>query len=364
MIYLCIGFLLIRLLVSATNYLSRPWLAETDIPAPVTGLSVLIPARNEVENLPRLLEALSHLEEDMEILVLNDQSEDGTEALLQAWMDKEPRLRYLNGEALPAGWLGKNRACHQLAQEAKGRYLLFLDADVAAIDPSLPRRAVHDMNKRGLALLSLFPDQIMKSQGERIVVPLMHYLLLSLLPLWWIFRLPFPSMAAANGQFMLFDAEAYRRFQWHARVKSVIVEDIAIMQEIKKAGLKGMTYVARGAISTRMYGSLREGVAGFSKNILAGFGNSIPAMAIFLFLIFFGWLLVAGQLSAGVCILALGMIAGIRMFVSLSAGQLVWQNLLLHPAQMLLLLYISALSIIKRISGKNEWKGRNVQLQG
>ncbi|MEZ4687656.1 MAG: glycosyltransferase family A protein [Bacteroidia bacterium] len=267
----------------------------------------------------------------------------------------------------PAGWLGKNRACHLLAEAAKGDYFLFLDADVARLDERLIPSALAQMEQQQLSLLSIFPDQMMHSFGERIIVPLMHYLLLSLLPLRWIRSMPFPSMAAANGQFMLFKAADYRKHRWHEAVKDVIVEDIAIMQEVKKAGLKGMTFTANGLIHTRMYSGLKEGIAGFGKNILAGFGNSIPGLLFYLLMVLIWpvWLCVEvalGQMSPVFLWIAAGGILFVRIGVSLLANQAVIQNLLLHPVQMAALLRVSVQSIFNKIRKQNTWKGRNVQL--
>lgn len=361
--YILLGFLCLRLIVSLLNWITQPVVrrnALNEFPL----VSILIPARNEVLNIQPLVRQLRNLSyPNLEVIVLNDQSEDATEMLLKEASDTWKSFRYINGKSLPAGWLGKNWACHQLSQEAQGEYFLFLDADIAQLDAQLIQFTLGEMQQRSLALLSIFPDQLMLSLGERLVVPIMHYLLLSLLPLWWIYRLPFPSMSAANGQFMLFDAKAYIKYRWHEQVKTVIVEDIAIMQQIKQNRLKGMTFVAKGLIVCRMYDSFSDGVSGFSKNILAGFGNSIPGILIYLFLIFFGWGALLFYLSFQWVSLAILMMGMIRIAVSALANQSIVKNLFLHPIQIWIWVGISILSIYKKLSGKNEWKGRNLQLQ-
>lgn len=358
---LVILFLLVRVGVVLTNWVQNPAL-RLQSPKHYPFVSILIPARNEASNLPYLLDQLTKLDyPHLEIIVLNDFSEDDTEDLLKVWSQKDDRISYKNGKDLPAGWLGKSWACHQLADLAQGEYFLFIDADVASIHDQILLSSLAEMQKRELSLLSIFPDQIMESFGEKAVVPLMHYLLLSMIPMEWIYRLPFSSMAAANGQFMLFEAQSYRQTQWHQEVKNKIIEDIAIMRLVKTAGKKGMTFTANGMIKTRMYRSYREGIQGFSKNILAGFGNRMPALLVYLTLIM--GVGVLGWVSIKLLGFALLLILVIKTGTSAMARQSLLINLLFHPFQICSLLLISFLSIYKRTSGNNQWKGRNVQLK-
>src|SRR5690606_28081384 len=134
---------------------------------------------------------------------------------------------------LPKGWLGKNNACHNLAQHAKGKYLLFLDADVRVGD-SIIKNTVSFTKKHKLGLLSIFPMQIMETLGEQSTVPNMNYILLSLLPLLLVRNTNFSSLAAANGQFMHFHAEIYPQTLPHQRMKNSKVEDIKIARFYKK----------------------------------------------------------------------------------------------------------------------------------
>ncbi|MEM6263579.1 MAG: glycosyltransferase family 2 protein [Bacteroidota bacterium] len=362
--YMVWGFLFLRAGVVLINVFTNPKLKSTLI---LTGrypkLSILIPARNEAENLPRLLDQLLSLSYPyLEILVLNDQSEDETRTIVQEYSDRFSEVKLYDGAPLPDGWLGKNWACHQLSQYATGDYYLFLDADVSELRPGVLEVALAHSGKYNLSLLSIFPDQWMGSLGERSLVPLMHYLLLSLLPMWWVYRLPFPSVAAANGQFMLFESKAYLRNRWHQQARGSIIEDIEIMRMVKKAKLKGMTFLGGGVLRCRMYRSYREARSGFSKNLLAGFGNSMPALGLFLFMVVLGWGVVALYASTEKIFLGIGLMLIIRLGVSYLANQSWWMNFSLHPIQMLNLVIISVLSISRKISGINLWKGRNVHL--
>ncbi|MDP5172073.1 MAG: glycosyltransferase family 2 protein [Bacteroidia bacterium] len=359
-LWVVLGFAGIRWIVALGNLLSWPLFSKPDSSdAPL--ISILIPARNEARNLPVLLAQLDRLSHpNLEILILDDNSEDDTPQILAQWAAQHPRHTTLSGKALPSGWLGKHWACHQLAAAATGAYFLYLDADISFLHPDLPQALYQDSQKKSLALVSLFPEQEMKSLGEKIVVPIMHELLLTLLPLRFIRALPFPSMAAANGQCMFFDGNIYRQQQWHKQVKNVVVEDIAIMRRIKAQKLSGMTYVGGGWIGCRMYQTLGEGIAGFSKNILAGFGGSLIGLNVYLLLISAGWIAVAWLLPWPQVALALLLVLSRRVFTSILAGQSVGWNLLLHPAQIAAMVYIGALSVIKSFSGTTTWKGRNV----
>ncbi|MDZ7635732.1 MAG: glycosyltransferase family A protein [Bacteroidales bacterium] len=280
MILTVIGILILyltflRFLVAMVNMLSRPYLPA---PKPEYGslpsLSVLIPVRNEEKNIGRLLGSLTSLPyNNAEILVYDDGSTDGSALVIDGYARIDNRIRYITGSDLPDGWTGKNRACHNLAKEASGEYLLFLDADVI-VGFDLLRRAVSYSLNHDLTLLSMFPGQVMKTDGEKIVVPFMFRILLSLLPLFLIRRCSWTSFSAANGQMMLFRGDTYRTYRFHERVKDKMAEDIEIMRVVKRSRLKGDTLVGRKEIKCRMYRSYTEGINGFSRNIFAMFSNS------------------------------------------------------------------------------------------
>lgn len=353
-------FLIIRWGIALINLLSKPILQE-GVPELLPFVSILVPARNEAHNLPVLIEQFAQLDYPaFEVIVLNDASEDTTEEILKQAQTRHTFLSYYNGERLPEGWLGKNWACKQLSTLAKGEFLLFLDADISYLNPRIIPSALAFFNKHKLCLLSLFPTQEMYTWGERLVVPIMHYLLLSLLPLWWILRLPFASMAAANGQFMLFEAKTYKKYDWHTLVRAIVVEDIAIMREVKVRGLRGMTLLGNNWIRCRMYRSFAEGIKGFSKNILAGFGNSILGLIIYLCLILPLWLIVMPLFSIKIFLLLLLLIFSLRISISLISREPVLPNILLHLFQMMVLLWIGLRSVLVRITGKNVWKGRKI----
>ncbi|MEE4177660.1 MAG: glycosyltransferase [Bacteroides sp.] len=357
--YFTLGFLVLRLLVALTNLLTRQWL-HPDQPEDNALVSVLIPARNEERNIGKLLESLGRQDyPQLEILIYDDLSTDQTARLVEECAKKDSRIRLLPGKGLPQGWLGKNHACHQLAREAKGDYLLFIDADVTA-ESKLISQALAHLQKHKLSLLSIFPQQMMHTLGERLTVPLMNWILVSLLPLIFTRISSWTSFSAANGQFMLFHAKTYRKHHFHQMVRSQKVEDIIIFRKLKKLGLRGHTILSNGQVKCRMYTSFREALQGFSKNVFEFFGNSILLTVFMALLTTFGFVPVYLALGTE---FALAWLAGailLRAMAAFASRQNVVQTIVLLPFQQLAFFVVIIEAIRVRIRGKSSWKGRKV----
>ncbi len=350
-------FLLLRLLITILNFYNRPCLPKSTFTS-TTFISILIPARNEARNLPKLFESLEKQNFfNYELIILNDESTDETSAFVESYIKKNTRCKLINSMPLPQDWLGKNWACHQLSQNATGKYLFFLDADVE-LNEHFFESILNEIENRNLSLLSVFPDQIMVSVGEKIVVPTMHYILLSLLNLKWVYKLPFPTMAAANGQCMVFKNEIYQQHLFHHQVRNVITEDIEIMKLIKKQKLTGAVYLANNLIKCRMYKNYWESINGFSKNFISGFGNNI-------FLASFFVLSISGFYSSFIfskiiVLLIIALIIAIKILISKMSNQNIFYNILFHPLQIISIVIILFKSIYLKLSGNNRWKGRAI----
>jgi len=191
-------------------------------------------------------------------------------------------------------------------------------------------------------------------------VPLMHFILLNLLPLRLVLLVKNASVAAASGQFMFFDAGVYHKNKWHQIVKDKVVEDVEIMRQVKTAGLNGEALLANGMISCRMYTGFKESLNGFSKNFLAAFNYSIPGFLIFMLLLILGPVFVIASTNLAVGLFVIGLIVLTRIMVSLSSGQNALYNVLLHPLQMISLAIISVLAMQRHLTKTNVWKGRRV----
>ncbi len=352
-------FLILRFAVTLFNFVSNPKLRRVS-KRYYDRVSILIPVRNEEDNILHLLESIARQEySEYEVIILDDDSTDKTFEICVAFAAKNPRFKVLKGLPLAEGWLGKNYACHQLAEAAGGKYLLFLDAD-EEIERGLINSAIHRMEINKLALLSLFANQEMETFGEKAVVPLMHYLLLNLLPIKLIYLSNNPAFAAASGQFMLFNAAFYHENLWHEQARLNVVEDVEIMKLVKANDYRGEALLANGLVNCRMYTNYKDAVNGFSKNFLAPFNYSIPGFFVYLVVIIGGPLVVIATMNLQLIVFMCGIIMLGRSMISLASGQNKEFNMLLHPVQMFNLLVIGVLAIQKHITKSNVWKGRRV----
>jgi chlorobactene glucosyltransferase len=325
-----------------------------------SSVSVLIPARNEERNIGHLLDDLADAGDEIrEILVYDDASTDQTSGIIIEKARIDRRVRYLEGEDLPGGWSGKNHACHELARQARCRYLLFLDADVR-ITKDLLTDMLSTVDKHDLALLSLFPVQEMKSLSEWLVVPLMNRILVGNLPLFLVRKSKMPAFSAANGQCMLFDAETYKSNWFHQRFKDDKVEDIRIIRDMKKSGYAVQTLLSGGQIRCRMYSNFNEAMNGFAKNIHAFFGRNWMILFLYIFLTTLGPLAALLTFSLpGLILFASSLIFSVAV-ISFLSRQAVVVNLLLLPFQHISLVLLGLLAAYRHATGNITWKGRKV----
>jgi chlorobactene glucosyltransferase len=168
------------------------------------------------------------------------------------------------------------------------------------------------------------------------------------------------AVAAASGQFMLFNADVYHQYEWHKSAKDKIVEDVEIMKQVKLAGYNGESLLANGMISCRMYTGYGEAINGFGKNFLAAFNYNIFSFLIFLLLLIAGPMLVMMTLNFQLILMMAGLIMLTRIMISLESGQNAFINVILHPLQMFSLVLIAFSAIQKYLTKTTEWKGRKI----
>lgn len=325
-------------------------------------ISILIPARNEEDHIGRILDCILNQDyKNFEVVVCDDHSTDRTTAILEEYSKQHKEVKWFRGEALPPGWTGKNYACYQLAEKAEGDILLFVDADVEIYGNIISAMQGY-MKKRKLALLSIFPRQLMKTAGEQATVPVMNWILLSLLPLPMVVLGLRSSFAAANGQFMMFRAHVYHKLQPHAIVRASPVEDIEIMRHYKKAFYRCATLLGDQRVQCRMYSGYREAIAGFSKNVLHFFSGSLFWVVFFMVFTTLG-LLFTGLWSFPAFLLALGTALLSRVLISLMSHQPVLNNLLLVPVQHVSFLWMLKMAWMQKSRGSLIWKGREIPVK-
>ena len=368
------GALLVMLLIALHNLRYFPRLTPPTVTLPAKNyppVSILIPARNEAETIGLSVRALlAQRYPHFEVLVLDDHSTDATAHVATSAAGGDPRFRLVMGAALPDGWYGKNWACHQLAQLARHDLLLFTDADVQwrpeALDALITMQTA-----TGADLLTIWPTQLTYSWSERLVVPLMNFALLAYLPVNFAHHSPYAIAAAANGQCLLFQRQAYQACGGHAAVRNQVLDDVRLAQRIKSTGLRLRMADAAGLIVCRMYRSGRAVINGYAKNILAGHGSAISFLLLSTFfhlLLFVGpWLwLVAGAggiLQSGwpgwpLALIGLGLL--VRGVTAYSTRQRLYDTLWM-PLSVLFMTRVAFQAIWWQVRyGGPRWKGRSL----
>jgi hypothetical protein len=314
-------------------------------------VAVLLPVRNEAHRVEPCLRALGALDGDPEVLVLDDGSTDGTGDLVRGH-----GLRVLDGAPLPAGWLGKPHACHQLAAATDADVLVFVDADVV-LAPDAVTRAVAALD--GFDLLTPYPRIVADGLGQRLVQPLLQWSWLAFLPLRAMERSRRPSLAAAGGQFLVVRRGAYLAAGGHAGVRGKVLEDVELARAVKRAG--GRIALADGsAVATcRMYDSWPELVDGYTKSLWASFGSVVGAAGVVALLGALFLVPVVGIFFAPFYAF-FGYAAGVvsRIAAARATGGRAWPDALGHPVSVLLFGWLVARSFRRRRSVT--WKGRAV----
>ncbi len=235
------------------------------VPEPAPLVSVLIPARNEEENIETCLKSL--LKQDypnFEIIVLDDNSKDRTHEVVGAMAAKDQRIKLIKGELLPEGWAGKPFACHQLAENANGSWLLFIDADTKS-EPDMLRSTLALAIELKLSLLSGFPRQMAESLPEKIALPIMYFIIMSWLPFWWLHRSIGHRPSLTIGQYLLFRRDEYWRIGGHLAVKDKILEDVWLGVETVRQGGRHLAVDLSTVFNCRMYRTIGAMWEGFVK---------------------------------------------------------------------------------------------------
>ena len=357
--YFVLVFAIMQLLVALINLIfSQKFKDAADVS---TGLvSILIPARNEELNILNLLIDLQkQTYKRLEIIVFDDQSTDQTAELVSEIAKYDARIRLVKSTHLPDGWLGKNWACHSLGKEAKGDFLLFVDADVRLDETAVVGSLVY-LQRIKSKLLSVFPKQLMLSSGEKSVVPIMNYILLTLLPLILVRYSRFTSLSAANGQFMLFEAKKYKELMPHEKMKAEKVEDINISRLYKSEKLNVACVADSKDIICRMYQNYGESVHGFSKNLIMFFGNSYIVAVLFWLITTLGFIPVLLSLPFTYFLMLTLMVVLTRIIVSIISNQSIVSNLLFLMIQQINIGVIIVTSFLLKKNAKMEWKGRKI----
>jgi chlorobactene glucosyltransferase len=229
-------------------------------------VSAIIPARNEERTITQAVISVAEQPEVREIVVIDDQSSDGTGEILRRLMGEQPKLRAFAAGPLPAGWVGKNHAAWMGAQKAKCDWMLFTDADAVHL-PGSTAWALAEAKSSGADLVSYSPGQEMHTWWERALIPFI-FCRLSQLYSYAAINDPDSPAAAANGQYLLIRGNVYRQIGGHEAVHGEVLEDVALARLVKSAGFRLHFGPGDQICRVRMYASFKAMWEGWSKNLL------------------------------------------------------------------------------------------------
>jgi len=345
-------------------------------------VAVLIPARNEERNIGACVKnVLGSRGVELEVLVLDDASTDRTAEIVREIAMRDAQVRLVEGRALPQGWNGKQHACWVLAQETDAALMLFLDADVG-VGPDAVSRCVGEMRTRGVALLSGFPRQILGGWMERMLLPLIHFVLLGLLPMERMRKTTKVAYAAGCGQFFLAEREAYFACGGHAAIRDTRHDGLRLPEEFRRCGLRTDLVDLTELAKVRMYESAGAVWMGLAKNATEGLGSpsrivpvtvlllvgqALPVVAAGFWIAFWvsSWVVgatfddaraavwVSGLLAVAVVASYLPRVIAVRKFRQsvVSAA--------LHPVGILMLLGVQWYALVRQVFGRPvEWRAR------
>ena len=335
-------------------------------------VSILIPARDEAVNIEAAIgAALAQDGVEVEVVVLDDGSTDGTAAIVAAIAARDPRVRLAQGASLAPGWNGKQHACHQLAALARHPVWLFTDADVRLAPDAAARLGAH-MDRHDLAFVSGFPRQVTGSLAEAVMIPQILVVLLGYLPLAMARRSADAGFAAGCGQLMMVRAEAYAAAGGHAAFRHLMHDGLNLPRNIRRTGGRTDIVDATPLAACRMYDTWAGIWRGFQKNATEGMATP-RALPVWTVLLGGGhvlpWLVVPPALAAGA---GLSLAASLAAIASVLVARAVLAvrmrqpavSVILHPVGVALTLAIQWSALIGARRGRRTtWRGRSYDFQ-
>lgn len=342
--FLACGFLL----------LYRELNRDEDAPMLPDKISIIIPARNEERNLPRLLDSLKAREgEGFEVIVVDDDSEDGTVRVAEGM-----GARVISSGPLPEGWRGKSWACHQGAAKAEGEILLFIDAD-AWFAPGGLNRLRHLFASKPDHVLSVLPYHHLTRWHEQLSV---FFNLLMAIGTGRFSVLPEARVATGLfGQSLMIRKEHYQRTGGYELVIGKILENFYLAEKLQSAGLQLTAMVGKGLLSFQMYPDhLRDLVAGWSKGFASGAQKTSPWLMLLIIAWLSGLIMAFSQFLGGAW--ALYLLAAVQVhFLARKVGEYRWITALLYPLPLFFFFAVFMKSSFDKWTGRQvSWKGRRM----
>jgi cellulose synthase/poly-beta-1,6-N-acetylglucosamine synthase-like glycosyltransferase len=320
-------------------------------------VGVLVPMRNEAENVEGIISTLAAQEGDFHFYLLDDNSEDQTFDLLQRFTAGDARFTVIKGAPLADGWIGKTWALQQLFEASTQQVLVSIDADVRLSNDAI-NKAVTALHGARLDFVSPYPRQIARSFGERLIQPLLQWSWITTVPLRYAESSRQESMAVANGQFFVVRRTALEAIGGYQSVKHAVIDDVFLARELIESGSSGTVINGSTIAETRMYASWNEIEAGYGKSLNKAFGSVFGAIFVVVFLFATSIApLILGVLGNPYGWLGFAAIVGTRVLSAVkSRGRII--DSVLHPISIIALTYLIVYSYLVRNSV--QWKGRIV----
>ena len=320
-------------------------------------IGVVVPMRNEAENVEGVVATLAAQSGDMHFYLLDDNSEDATYELLQNFTVEDSRFTVIKGAPLADGWIGKTWALQQLFEASREEVLVSIDADVRLSNDAISK-AVSTMRGARLDFVSPYPRQIAVSIGERLIQPLLQWSWLTTVPLRYAENSRQKSMAVANGQFFVVRRSALKSIGGYVAVKHSVIDDVFLARALMQNGSAGTVLNGSDIAETRMYASWSEIEAGYGKSLNKAFGSIVGAVFVIAFLFVTSIApLILGLLGNPYGWLGFAAIVGTRVLSAIKSQGRVLDSVL-HPISIAALIYLIVYSYLMR--GTVQWKGRAV----
>ncbi len=332
-------------------------------------ISILLPVLNEADRITPTLQSLlnqQHIEQ-LELIIRDDGSTDQTIELVKHLTRNSAFAINLitDDEPAPDGWVSKSWSCYRMSQVATGSVLVFIDADVI-FAPTAISQAVATMRKHKLDLISPYPAQTALTWSERLIQPLLQWSWLTFLPLRIAERSTNPALSAANGQFIVVDAEKYHASGGHSAQPAAVLDDIALLQTIKRNGGTGVVIDGTTLARTRMYRNVTELTDGYAKSLWSAVGNKRQSRILSAFLILTYVLPPLAALSKAPRKIqrtgAIGYLAAIvsRYLVAKGTKGKQFPDVMTHPIAILGYVGLTELSWYRRVRNQLKWRGKQL----
>ena len=367
---LIILFLFVMLLIAVINMRNTRNLNDCKKISHFPRISVLVPARNEEDNIgPCVKSLLAQDYPDFQVIVLNDNSTDRTEEILQTLARNDSRLKVIRGKYLPPDWLGKHWACHQLYREANGNLLVFADADTV-FTPDTLRCTTAALQEERADMLSIIPRHILGTWSEKLVMPYFALGVFAVVPLPKRLR-PNKTYLSSSGKLMAFSRKAYETCGGFEAIRMNVLDDLELPQRVLSCGLRYRVFDGTNNVSTRMYHNDKELCEGLTKNMFASYNYNIPlfvATWLWILYVFLQPIIALSALKTPGSPPTLSLaLAAISIIASLLLWAIYYQRfkfplymVIFYPLSAVFMAIISVSSMVLTLSGKATWKDRKM----